>query len=123
MMFRSVVVRHKTEGGKLDVAPIKRDCKITQQPDKRLATRTRNGEMEAKPERKRTAAKTGHGEKDRGITRWSRLEQHSIRSLWQEKMARVYASGEEQRLEVEKKVAPQPDVGNEGEKLRLAEKA
>jgi hypothetical protein len=37
--------------------------------------------------------------------------------------ARVCASVEGQKLEAERKDAPQPDVGNEGEKLRLAEKA
>lgn len=51
MMFGSAVVRHKRDGEKLDVAPIKRDCKITQQPDDRFTTRTRDGKMEAEPER------------------------------------------------------------------------
>lgn len=57
MMFGSAVVRHKTEGGKLDVAPIKRDCKITQQPDERFATRTGDGEMGVKPERQKDSRK------------------------------------------------------------------
>jgi len=59
-MLVGAVVRHKTEGNKLDVAPIKRDRKITQQPDGRSPIH--GMERGEKPERGKTTVRTGRGE-------------------------------------------------------------
>jgi hypothetical protein len=61
MTLAGAVVRYKAEEGKkLDVAPIKRDRKITQQPDER--SRPIREREEKNQSEKRTAVRTGCGE-------------------------------------------------------------
>jgi hypothetical protein len=65
MTLVGAVVRHKTERGtKLDVARIKRDCKITQQPDGRsrpIHESERGRERGENQSEERTAVRTGRG--------------------------------------------------------------